>query len=515
MEDYYLRIGRASDIENKRERLIYRFFEMLPGILSWLTLILTILVSWKKPVWAAVFIIFFVIYYLFRTIYFSVHLSACYRQMRKNEEIDWLEKINQLPQNLKKEIYHLVILPAYKESLQILRDSFKSLINSDWPKDKMIVVLSYENKGGAETQKIARIIESEFKDLFFRFLMTSHPDNLQGEIAGKGSNETWGVKEAKEKIIDTLKIPYDNIVVSAFDADTCVFPKYFSCLSYYYLTSDNPYRSSFQPIPLFMNNIWQAPPISRIFSFAASFWEMMCLERTEKLITFSSHAMSFKTLVEVSFKQTNVVSEDSRIFWQCFLKYDGDYQVVPIYYPVSMDANVAPTFLQTMKNVYKQQRRWAYGAENVAYFLFGFLKNRKIPLSKMISLGLSTFENYWSWATNSIIIFLLGWLPITIGGEGFRQTLLSHNLPVFTSRILTLGMIGLVLSAIFSILLLSPRIIDIGRKKYLFLILEWFLMPVIMIFFYALPALDAQTRLMIGKYMGFWPTEKFRKIKSK
>ena len=511
MKDYCLRIGRASDIENKRERLIYRFFEMLPGILSWLTLILTVLVSWKKPIWAAIFIIFFVIYYLFRTIYFSVHLSACYKQMRINEKIDWIEKINQLPDNLKREIYHLIIFPAYKESLEILRDSFKSLINSDWPKDKMIVVLSYEEKGGRETEKTAKTIESEFKNIFFRFLITSHPGNLPGEIPGKGSNETWGVKEVKEKAIDRLKIPYKNIIVSAFDADTCVFPKYFSCLTYHYLNSKDPYHLSFQPIPLFINNIWQTPPISRIFSFAASFWEMMCLERPEKLITFSSHAMSLKTLVEVGFKQTNVVSEDSRIFWQCFLKYDGNYQVVPIYYPVSMDANVASTFLKTMKNVYRQQRRWAYGAENVAYFLFGFLKNKKIPLPKKFSLGFATFENYWSWATNSIIIFLLGWLPITIGGEEFRQTLLSHNLPIFISRILTIGMIGLVLSAIFSILLLSPKIIDIGRKKYLFLILEWFLMPVIMIFFYAIPALDAQTRLMAGKYLGFWPTEKVRK----
>jgi cellulose synthase/poly-beta-1,6-N-acetylglucosamine synthase-like glycosyltransferase len=260
-----------------------------------------------------------------------------------------------------------------------------------------------------------------------------------------------------------------------------------------------------------MNNIWQAPPISRIFSFASSFWEMMCLERPEKLITFSSHAMSFKTLVEVDFKQTNVVSEDSRIFWQCFLKYDGNYQTIPIYYPVSMDANVAPTFLRTMKNVYKQQRRWAYGAENVAYFLFGFLKNKKIPFSKKLSLGFATFENYWSWATNSIIIFLLGWLPITIGGEAFQQTLLSHNLPIFTSKILTLGMMGMIFSVAFSLFLLSPKMTDLGQKKYLFLILEWLLMPAIMVFLYAIPALDAQTRLMTGKYMGFWPTEKIRK----
>jgi len=511
VENYHLKIGRATDIKDKKEKLIYRFFEIIPGALSWLTLILVVLFSWKKPAWAAVFIIFFVIYYLFRTIYFSIHLSTCYRQMKTNENVDWTKKINQLQGNLKKDIYHLVILPTYKESLEILRGSLKSLVDSDWPKDKMVVVLSYEENGGLEAEKTAKIIENEFKNIFFRLLLTLHPKNLPGEIAGKGANETWGVKKAKEEIIDKLKIPYENIIMSAFDADTCVFPRYFSCLTYYYLTSKNPFYSSFQPIPLFMNNIWQAPPISRIFSFASSFWEMMCLERPEKLITFSSHAMSFKTLVEVDFKQTNVVSEDSRIFWQCFLKYDGNYQTIPIYYPVSMDANVAPTFLRTMKNVYKQQRRWAYGAENVAYFLFGFLKNKKIPFSKKLSLGFATFENYWSWATNSIIIFLLGWLPVTIGGEAFRQTLLSHNLPIFTSKILTLGMMGMIFSVTFSIFLLSPKMTDLGQKKYLFLILEWLLMPAIMVFLYAVPALDAQTRLMTGKYMGFWPTEKVRK----
>jgi hypothetical protein len=72
-------------------------------------------------------------------------------------------------------------------------------------------------------------------------------------------------------------------------------------------------------------------------------------------------------------------------------------------------------------------------------------------------------------------------------------------------------MIGLVFSAYLSILLLPPKPIEYGRFKYLILFFQWFLVPVIMIFFISLPALDAQTRLMLGKYMGFWPTEKFRK----
>lgn len=66
-------------------------------------------------------------------------------------------------------------------------------------------------------------------------------------------------------------------------------------------------------------------------------------------------------------------------------------------------------------------------------------------------------------------------------------------------------------SAFFAILLLPPKPINLGKRKYLILVVEWFLLPFIIIFFTAIPALEAQTRLMLGKYMGFWATPKVRK----
>lgn len=519
---YYLKIGRANELKNPKERIIYRCFEILPGVLSWVTLFLAIFLSWKKPLWIAIFVIGFVFYWLFRTIYFAFHLRAGYQKMREHEKIDWLKKLNQLKtpnQSLRlgtgqvnwKDIYHLIILPMYKEPLEIVRDTFLALENSDYPKDKMIVVLGCEERARETAEKTAWEIEKEFGKTFFKFLVTWHPANLPGEIPGHGSNDTRAVKEAKEKIIDPLEIPYQNIIISSFDIDTCVFPKYFSCLSYHYLTEKNPFKTSFQPIPLYINNIWQAGVLSRIFAFFSTFWHTMNQERPEKLITFSSHSMSFKALMDVDFKQTNVISDDSRIFWQCFLKYDGNYKVEPLYYPISMDANCAKTFWRTLLNIYKQQRRWAYGVGDIPYFLFGFLKNKKIPLRKKISLGFELIEGHWSWATASILIFLLGWLPLILGGEQFSQTLIAYNLPKITSRILTFSMIGLVFSVYFSLLLLPPKPPEYGRLKYLIFALSWLLVPITMIFFTALPALDAQTRWLLGKYMGFWSTEKVRK----
>lgn len=220
--------------------------------------------------------------------------------------------------------------------------------------------------------------------------------------------------------------------------------------------------------------------------------------------------MPFQTLVEVGFRQVNYPVDDSRIFWQCFLHSNGTYSVQPLYYPVSMDANTAPTLWGTVKNIYRQQRRWAYGAADIPYFLYGFLKNGRIPLSKKIALGLDRIEAYWSWATASLLIFLLGWLPLAFGGAAFSQTLLSYNLPRMTSWLLTIMMIGLVWSVYLSLVFLPPRPPQYGRWHFLWLVLQWILLPPVMIFF-AVPALDAQTRLALGKYLGFWATPKFRK----
>ncbi|MDO8655410.1 MAG: glycosyltransferase family 2 protein [bacterium] len=504
----YLQAGTALDIQNAGERRLYRFFEMVPGLLSWGTLFGAIIASWLFPVPTAFFIMAFVVYWTARSIYFAFHLRSGYRKMRISEKEDWLNKLEQLPNQ--RDLYHLVIVPTYLEPYEIVRESILSFASSAYPSDRFIVVLAIEERGGAAELQKAVLIQEEFGHSFFRFIVTRHPASLPGEIAGKGANEAWAARKAKEEVIDPLRLPYEQIVVSSFDADTAVPNQFFACLAFHYLTCKNPTRTSFQPIPLFLNNIWQASPLSRIFSFSATFWMTINQERPEKLITFSSHSMSFRALADVGYRLCNVVSDDSRIFWQCLLRYDGEYRVQPIFYPVYMDAITAPSFLRTLGAMYRQQRRWAYGASEIPYVLFGFWKNRKIPLRKKFSLAAELIESHWSWATAPILIFGLGWLPLLLGGSEFSQSLLSYNLPRFTSRVLTIGMVGLISSAFLSVNLLPTRKPDLGKFRVLLFLLQWALMPATMLFFSSLPALDAQTRLLFGKYMGFWTTPKFR-----
>lgn len=276
-------------------KYMYRFFEMVPGLLAWGTIILMFILSWFVPAGAAIFIILFDTYWLLKIIYLSFHLRATFKKMRENLKINWLDKLtNNQPRSappfLRKErglrgkqsttnnwqdVYHLIILPMFKEPYEVVKETFEGLLKANYPKDKFIVALGIEEKAGEPAQKTARKIQAEFGDKFFRFLITRHPANLPGEIPGKGSNQTWAAREVKKLIIDPLKIHYENILVSVFDVDTQVLPEYFGILTYSFLTCEYPQNSSFQPIPLFTNNIFQAPALARVIAFSSTFWHMM------------------------------------------------------------------------------------------------------------------------------------------------------------------------------------------------------------------------------------------------
>ena len=506
-EKKYLKIAFSPELEGS-DRLIYRALEIFPGALAWATLLGMAAASYFLPVWAAFFIIIFDLYWLIKTIFLSLHLRANAKRMKENLQLDWDARLADLKWE---HLWHLVILPMSHEHLAVVEGTIRAILKSSWPKERMILVLPYEERYREHGEKIAEKIKEEFGEKFPNFLITMHPKNISGEIPGKGANESWAAREAKKVFIDPKNIPYEDILVSSFDVDTQIYPKYFEVLAWNFLTAKNPTMSSYQPVPVYNNNIWDAPALSRVIATSGTFWQMMQQERPERLTTFSSHSMSFKTLIDLDFWQTDMVSEDSRIFWNSLLYYDGAYASIPLSYPVSMDANLAETFWRTVKNVYRQQRRWAWGVENFPYTAFGFIKNKKIPLRTKAYYVFNMVEGYWSWSTNAILIFALGWLPIILGGREFNNLVLAYNLPTITRTIMTFAMVGLVTSAIISMQLLPPRPPHYGKLRTMSMVLQWILVPFTIIVFGAIPALDAQTRLMLGKYMGFWITPKHRK----
>lgn len=499
--------GRATELTG-RDRRLYRFLEVLPGLASWSTLIGVVAASIYFPFFAAYFIIAFAIYWVLKTAFLSYHLRYNWKRLRHHMSIDWQSMIERFEYE---HLYHVIVLPFYNESVEVIDASLQSLANSKYDKKSLIVALASEERAGESARASVKAMKEKWGSTFGTLHVSVHPANLPGEMAGKGSNAAWAAEDVRVNVLDKHGIRYNHAIVSIFDIDTVVYPDYFNCLVWHFMTAERPLKSSFQPVPIFNNNMWEAGLLSRVVAMSSTFWEMVQQERPERMATFSSHSVSFKALYEVGYWQKNMVSEDSRIYWNLMLANNGEYDVIPLSYPVSMDANVGPTFWTTIKNIYQQHRRWTYGVENFVYIVYHFTKNKNITLKRRIIIILQQAEGYWSLVTNPIMLFILGWAPLFFGGRVFHETVLSYNLPILVRNLLVLAMFGLVISSIISLTLIPKRPENKSRFSYVVMAVQWVLVPITMVAFSALPGLDAQTRLMFGKYMGFWVTPKHRK----
>lgn len=525
----YLKIGKASDL-NGRDRRIYRILEIFPGFFSIATLLVLTIFSYFKPVWVAYFIIAFDVYWLLLVLYMAIFLITAYYRLKQGMKTDWAKKCLTLArgelnpkevaadslirQGLRPgDIWQLIVLPTYEESVVILSECLQSLVDDGFRTDRMIVVLTFEERAGlAEAEIRAAAVTEKFAAKFGRFFVTFHPD-LAGELKGKGANQAWGAKKFREEIIAKENFDESKLLVSVFDVDTVVKPGYFSALTYKFLTVTDPYHASYQPVPVYHNNIWRAPFFSRVAATSNTFWQMIMQVRQESLVTYSSHSMTWQALKEIGFWGTKNVSEDSRIFWHCLMHYNGHYRVEPIHFEVSMDVACGHNVWQTAKSLYKQQRRWAWGGENIPYLIFNAAKrwkNKDLDKGRIIGHIIVQIYGFHAWATNALIIGIIGWLPMLLGGDRFNSTVLSSNLPYVTQNLMNFAMIGLILSAVVSALLLPKKPEGYKFWKKFFMTLEWVAVPITIIFFGSVPCLEAQIRLMCGKYMGFWVTPKIR-----
>lgn len=437
-------------------------------------------------------------------------------QNRRSKSLykEQLERLNKIPpvRNLDwTRIFHLIILPTYKEDISVLEASINSYLSADYPADRIILVLAVEERAGLEAQVSAKQLYEKYHDRFYLFMITTHPDGLVDEVKGKAGNMNFAIMGVKKEL-DQRGILYKDVIISAFDADTIASKNYFSHLTFDFLTESKPYQASYQPMPVYHNNIWDTPAIARVIAISSSFWQLVEASRPDRLITFSSHSMSLKTLFDVGLFRKDSINEDSFIFWQCFVHFNGDYKTKPLFTIVSMDAVMGTTYRETMVAQYKQKRRWAYGVSQVSFVFTSMIRNKAIPLWKRFIYAERILEGHYFWATASIMIAILGWLPLILGNGRFGDTVLALNLPFLTRVIMTVAAVFLVLSMYISMVMLPPRPKGYSRWKTVTMILQWFLSPIVSSVWGSAPAIDAQTRIMLGKYMEFWVTPKVRKV---
>lgn len=546
----------SHNVNDQQELRSERFFSFIPGFLSWSILLGMIFLSFYKPLLAALLIIAYDIYWLLRLFYMTIFMVVAYAVLAIEEKTDWKwrcqvlmqkerglqlikEKRQESPKigirkrlsyrNQERElkrviaqkieipsydsIYHLVIVPVYREPREVIEPNLKGLARSQFPTSRMIIVLAVEERSGEEKLKMLEDLRSQYSVHFRELMIVVHPKDLPGEERVKGANVTFAAQKAHDWMKEK-KIAIEQVVVSCFDSDTVAKPEYFAALTYHFMRHPHRLRASYQPIPVYHNNIWEAPGFARVLETGASFFQLIEVTNPEKLVTFSSHSMSFKALVEIGYWPVDMISDDSAIFWKAYNYYDGDYRVVPMYVTLSMDVVMAGSLWETLKSVYRQKRRWAWGVENFPIVMRAFCHNKNIRFGEKLRSSVKLIEMHVSWATVGFLVTFIGWLPAIFAGQEFSSSVVLYNSSRITSLIFNLASTALIVSIALSMLLLPKRREKHPVLKRLLVAFEWLFVPLVFTFLSTLPALDAQTRLMFGVPLQFQATEKQRRRKS-
>jgi hypothetical protein len=511
----------------------YRFFEILPGVLSWLCLAAPLLLSLISVTFAAFFILAYILIYLTRALAVSVRALAGYRTMKDHEKIEWNELLNEVQKgevadanavrpkwhhnNLLRmasrptpvkpsELVHAVIVATHNESRDIIEPTIQQIIDSDYDvKGKVIFILAYEERGGERTEKQAEDLVAKYGKRFRFAMAVKHPAGIPGEIKGKGSNITFAGYRLKEYVekqgIDPLKV-----VVTTLDCDHRVDKKYLSVLSYLYCVSPDPLRASYQPLQMFTNNIWDAPAPMRVIATGNNFFYLMLSQRPHLERNFAAHAQCLKALIDMDFWSMRTIVEDGHQFWRSYFHFNGDYRVYPLFIPIYCDAVLADTYPKTIKAQFYQLRRWTYGASDVAYIAYnGFFKKNRIPKLNVIAKFLRILEGHVSWASGALLLAFAAFIPLLINPENYA----ANQLPVMVSRVQMIGILGILATLFVCLKTLPPRPLRYKRHRTVFMVLQWAYLPLTNIAFGSFAALNSQTRLMFKWYLTkFDATEK-------
>lgn len=545
---------------------VNRCLEIFPGLITWSLLLLPIILSFWLPLAVAYFIIAFDLIWLVKSMRLSAFLVLGYSKLHRFQHQDWLGRLEDLenletaiakrqqeieqfttknrsllrfwawgnkPEQRKQSLSEMkrylgqlksldsaqvlkpsrllnaVIISTYNESLTTLEPSVKAISAVNYPLGQMILVIAYEERGGDKTEANAKQLIKTYGSQFAHAMAIKHPSGIPGEGKVKGANMSWAAKHLTE-YIQKQKIDPKDVIVTTFDSDHRPDPNYFAALTFEYAINPSRIRRSFQPIPMFYNNIWDAPAPMRLIATGNSFWMIMQTMRPHLLRNFAAHAQGLQALIDTDYWSKVSIVEDGHQYWRSYFRYHGDHAVVPIFVPVHQDAVLAKTYLKTFRAQYVQLRRWAWGVSDFPYVVRNCWKDSSIPALEKIQQIWRLFECHLSWATAPLILTFVAWLPLYVN-HNFANQVLAHQLPILASRILSLAMIGMVVTAIISLISLPPRPPRYRRTRSLAMLVQWVLLPLTAIVFSAFAAIDAQTRLMFGRYLEWTVTEKATK----
>ena len=520
----------------------YRFFEMIPALFSYGNLAAVVVLSLINPTWGALWVLAIVAYMFIRGVRGAIDLVRGLRRFRLAARVDWnarlldialvldgkrvpptppgsfraaqhrqlLRQVQKNPQNYPHpaRVQHAVIIAAYNEPYEVIEPTIRGLLYTTTPADHLHIFFAYEERGGPDMQLTAQRLKEKYGAKFGTYELVEHPRDIPGEITGKGGNITYAGRRtamwAEENGYDPAEV-----MVTTLDCDNKPYESYFDYVAYEYIRAEDRQRASYQPIALYLSNIWDAPAVTRVIASANCFFNLTQTVRPFSLRNFASHSQPLDALIDMDFWSTRTIVEDGHQFWRSYFHFDGNYRVIPVHVPIYQDAVLAGNLGQSIKAQFKQLSRWSYGASDVPYAVKGWA-NSKPKLFRTLCQFILLLESHVTLASVSLIIAVGGWVPfLVLRATGENAPEFTSNMPFLVGAIQQVAMIMLLTSLLVFVNLLPPRPVRYSRLRSVSMLAQWLLFPFTLMIFNSSTALVSQGRLLFGKYReNFEVTEK-------
>lgn len=480
----------------------YRFLEILPGAIAWTLILFPLWGSFFIPTFLAYFILFFDVYWFYKSFSLVIRLSQATKKIQKAEKEDWYEKAKTYKDVDK--VHHVLVIPNYKEKAEKIRITLEALTQQSFPRERLHVVLALEERE-EEAKTRAAILIKEFKDIFGSIFATYHPD-LPGEVKGKSSNEAYAGRVAYKKLFEEGPLDINFATVSSVDADSIFHKEYFSYLTYKFLSDPKRYNKFWQSATVYYNNIWDVPAPTRIISFFGSLWRTALLVQGDRLVTNATYSLSFKLLKDIDFWDVDVIPEDYRIFFKAFFRMKGKLWCEPIFLKTSMDAALSVGYANSLKNKYTQERRWSWGVSDDPLYIKWWLTVPDVPFFRKTRLVFTVLLDHILWPVNWFIVTIAANI-IALVNPVYARTTLGYSVPQLAGFILNLCLIALLCMLYFDYKN-RPEHKNLPLYRKMLFPFEFLLMPIVGFFLSALPALISHTQLMLGKRLEYKVTEK-------
>jgi len=341
------------------------------------------------------------------------------------------------------------------------------------------------------------------KQELYGFYAFVHPAGIEGEAKGAGgANRTWGAKHAIEEI-KRQGADLKNFIFSTIDGDHVLHPQYLARLTHLYLTTDKRNNHFYSTaVHLFGNNYWRVPTIMRIEASSVTLatlsnW-ISGIPQTRE--TFSAYSASLETLIDANYWDVALGIDDTVFYWRAFFARNGDFTGVCHYIPYSADAVEGTTYFNSYKSLYKQLLRWGWGVVVFPLSMRGFLRHKKISLSKKFLWTYTQIKNK-TLLVSVVFLITFGFYILTLANKDVKQSNFAYSLPYSTSIMLSSILVLIIPITYIKIKIVGPIPKDLPFLRKVLFLLEGPLVMVNLLTFSFFPFIEAQTRMMLGRKM--------------